>query len=1195
MRKTLSIPGKRVLLVDYDPKNLTHTRELLEGAGFDVSTCGDGIAALDQFKTLSPDLVLLSAMLPKMHGFEVCSSIRKLPGGASTPVVIITDVYKGKRYRVDAINKYGATEYIERPIPDANLVSILTGLVKENGGGGESAAQEIPADQKTIQLKSEDLKAKLKDDAAFLKPKNVSEKPKSRDDIERKLEQSLAGLDLDVGRKPKPKPKPAEPPKAEAKPAAPAAAPPDAPAPAPVQTAGPTVILGKADPQPTGTTFTSEDLFTDVIASVERELQGESQKPAAKPVPPAAPPPPAPAAAKPAAPPAAASTGSPAPVVTPTVVLPRPEAKPPEPPKPVESAKTVEAPKVAEPPRKGVDSDMEKKLSSTLSGLKKDKPAVSAKPAAPAPAPPAPKAPEPPKKAEPPKPEPRREPPKPAEPPKVAEPAKAPAPPKPEPPKAPEPPKPAPAPVAEAKPAAAPAPAPAARPAVPAPAAKSGEEGINFGQYLLLSKIATGGMAELYKAKRKGVEGFEKILAIKKILPHMSDNEEFITMFIDEAKLAAQLTHHNVCQIFDLGKIETSYYIAMEYVHGKDLRAVLKVARSKEKPMPVELAILIISRICSALDYAHRKRDTNGQPLNLVHRDVSPQNILISYEGDVKLVDFGIAKAATKVHVTQHGALKGKLLYMSPEQAWGRAVDKRSDLFSLGVVLYELLTGRPLFFDDNDTEVTILEKVREAKIVPVRELNAKVPGELEKIINKALNKNPEGRYQVASEMQKDLDNLFYTEQYNATSGSLANYVRSLFPEEWGQETGGASSTIILDKEASQALKGSQPAIIPPAPPAPPAPPKPAPPAPVVQAAPPPPPAPAPAPPQPAPPKAEKAQPVAARPAEDARIEPPAPQREPVREKPQPKAPEPAVPAQAVQAPGFRDISIPDILAPPESKPFPKIAIGIIALVLAVFVVVFLIFRKPSTEEPKQAAPAPTQQPAPSTPQPTTPAPTTTTTPPSQPAATTPSDAEKKKEELEKKIQEEQQKLQAADDAKKKEDARQLAEQQKLADEAKQKEQEKKTEPVAPPKEEPKVVEQAPPPVETPPPAQQQAEAPKEETPPPVQQAPAQPTVNEGDLVALDADVIKPEVVSKVNPSYPPVAAAKKIEGTVILSILISENGSVVDTKVLRGAGGPAGLNEAAQAAVKKWKFRPAVKQGKRVKVWMTYPIVFKLQ
>ncbi|HSP07798.1 MAG TPA: protein kinase, partial [Acidobacteriota bacterium] len=481
------------------------------------------------------------------------------------------------------------------------------------------------------------------------------------------------------------------------------------------------------------------------------------------------------------------------------------------------------------------------------------------------------------------------------------------------------------------------------------------EEGMNFGQYLLLSKIATGGMAELFKAKRKGVEGFEKILAIKKILPHMSDNEEFITMFIDEAKLAAQLSHHNICQIFDLGKIENSYYIAMEYVHGKDLRAVLKAAHSRSKTIPVELAILITSKICSALDYAHRKRGVNGQPLNLVHRDVSPQNILISYEGDVKLVDFGIAKAATKVHVTQHGALKGKLLYMSPEQAWGRSVDRRSDVFSVGVVLYEMLTGRPLFFDENDTEVTILDKVREARVVPIRDINQKVSPELEKIILKALKKEPEDRYQVASEMQKDLDNLFYTEGFNATSASLASFARSLFPEEWGLESG-TKDTLMIDREMAEAIKAAQPAAAvrhetptpvalkpPAARPAPPtAPPPAAPPAPPI------------APAQAAAPAPQPLQAVQVlRPAPEPV---PKPRVEPESEKKQPPA-KPVEPA----APAFRDISMPEIIpTQPEKSNTALIALGIIALVVVIGVIAFFLFRSKPAEQIAQPQPSPSQ-------------------------------------------------------------------------------------------------------------------------------------------------------------------------------------------------------------------------------------------
>ncbi|MEO6260625.1 MAG: protein kinase, partial [Thermoanaerobaculia bacterium] len=190
-------------------------------------------------------------------------------------------------------------------------------------------------------------------------------------------------------------------------------------------------------------------------------------------------------------------------------------------------------------------------------------------------------------------------------------------------------------------------------------------DGIKFGQYVLLEKIATGGMAEVWKARMRGVEGFQKIVAIKKILPHLSDNQDFIEMFIDEAKFAAQLNHNNIIHIYDLGKIQSSYYIAMEYVDGSDLKTILKRSEERNHPVSPELAVFIASKIASALDYAHRKRDFEDQEIGLVHRDVSPQNVLISEEGDIKLCDFGIAKAASKASHTQAGALKGKLQYMS--------------------------------------------------------------------------------------------------------------------------------------------------------------------------------------------------------------------------------------------------------------------------------------------------------------------------------------------------------------------------------------------------------------------------------------------------------------------------------------------------------------------------------------------------
>ena len=235
-----------------------------------------------------------------------------------------------------------------------------------------------------------------------------------------------------------------------------------------------------------------------------------------------------------------------------------------------------------------------------------------------------------------------------------------------------------------------------------------------FGRYQLLEKIGAGGMAEVFKARMKGEQGFEKIVAIKRIVPHMATNAEFVTMFVDEAKLAAQLNHNNITHIYDLGKVDAWIYIAMEYVEGKDLRTLLKLGKERGFPLPAELALFIAAKIANALDYAHRRPAADGSELNLVHRDVSPQNILISDEGDIKLCDFGIAKAASKVSTTMSGALKGKLQYMSPEQAWGKRLDRRSDIFSLGSVLYEMLTGAPLF--EGDTDMSVLESVRGGEV-----------------------------------------------------------------------------------------------------------------------------------------------------------------------------------------------------------------------------------------------------------------------------------------------------------------------------------------------------------------------------------------------------------------------------------------------------------------------------------------------
>ncbi len=303
-----------------------------------------------------------------------------------------------------------------------------------------------------------------------------------------------------------------------------------------------------------------------------------------------------------------------------------------------------------------------------------------------------------------------------------------------------------------------------------------------FGQYEILERIASGGMAELFRARRSGVEGFQKIVAIKKILPHIAGDEEFIAMFADEAKLAAQLSHPNIVHIFDLGKIEAGgYFIAMEHVEGRDLRSILHMVRETGLRLPVPLAVSIAAKVAAALDYAHRRRGDDGQDLNIVHRDVSPPNILVSTDGDIKLCDFGIAKAASKVSQTESGALKGKVPYMSPEQAWGKPLDQRSDIYSLGAVLFEMLTGRKLFQGDSD--LNVLEKVRAGEVVLPSSLNPEVPPALDAAVLKALAREPDERYPRASDLLRDLETVVRTYEPPPSSADLAAYVRHLEKEE----------------------------------------------------------------------------------------------------------------------------------------------------------------------------------------------------------------------------------------------------------------------------------------------------------------------------------------------------------------------------------------------------------------------------
>ena len=310
---------------------------------------------------------------------------------------------------------------------------------------------------------------------------------------------------------------------------------------------------------------------------------------------------------------------------------------------------------------------------------------------------------------------------------------------------------------------------------------------VQFGKYLLLDRINVGGMAEVFKAKAFGVEGFERLVAVKRILPNIAEDEEFITMFIDEAKIAGQLNHANICQIFDLGKVDDSFFIALEFVQGKDLRAIYDLCKAKpginegSPAMPIGQACFVMMKACEGLDYAHNKKDQNGQEIHLVHRDVSPQNILISYEGEVKLIDFGIAKAAGKVSKTQQGILKGKFGYMSPEQVRGLPLDRRSDIFSLGICLYEMLTAERLFIGESD--FSTLEKVRNVEILPPSTYNRRIPEELERICLKALAKDVEDRYQNAIDMHDDLQAFMYTAGEFFSRKDLGGWMKRVYDDD----------------------------------------------------------------------------------------------------------------------------------------------------------------------------------------------------------------------------------------------------------------------------------------------------------------------------------------------------------------------------------------------------------------------------
>ncbi|MBK8171234.1 MAG: serine/threonine protein kinase [Sandaracinaceae bacterium] len=302
-----------------------------------------------------------------------------------------------------------------------------------------------------------------------------------------------------------------------------------------------------------------------------------------------------------------------------------------------------------------------------------------------------------------------------------------------------------------------------------------------YGQYALLGRIAFGGMAEIFLARETlSQAGKTRPLVVKRILPHVADDPKFVQMFLDEARLANHLTHPNIAGIYGYGEQDGTYFIAMEWVHGIPLGRLVRRARDAAQ-IPHAVAARIIAHIAEALDYAHNAVDDKGDPLSIVHRDVSLQNIMVGYDGNVKLLDFGVAKASTHASVTDAGTVKGKLAYMAPEQARGEDVDRRADVFSLGVCLYEALTCRALYHRPSEYET--LRAVIEQPVPSARSIDETIPHDLDMIVQKALAKLPAERFQTAGEMSDALMQFLESTNQAVLPAVIADFLASLFGEE----------------------------------------------------------------------------------------------------------------------------------------------------------------------------------------------------------------------------------------------------------------------------------------------------------------------------------------------------------------------------------------------------------------------------
>jgi serine/threonine protein kinase len=319
-------------------------------------------------------------------------------------------------------------------------------------------------------------------------------------------------------------------------------------------------------------------------------------------------------------------------------------------------------------------------------------------------------------------------------------------------------------------------------------------------RYRVVEKLESGGMAEVFRAESEGLQGFRKQVAIKRVLPHLSSKKKFISMFLDEARLSAQLSHSNCVQVFDIGVGDNAFFIVMEFVDGANLKSIVEHIKKTGRDFPVEHAAYLCLELCKGLSYAHELTDSSGVPLHIVHRDMSPPNVLITKNGEVKIVDFGLAKANSQLEKSEPGIIKGKFSYLSPEAAMGQEVDLRTDIFAVGIILWELLAGQRLFLGDTDFQT--VKRVQAAQVPSISQINKKVPKELERILIKALAREPTQRYLTARELGMDLSKFMFKFGVPVSTFDVTALVQGAMKERQRHRPIQAS---IIDKLIEEAL------------------------------------------------------------------------------------------------------------------------------------------------------------------------------------------------------------------------------------------------------------------------------------------------------------------------------------------------------------------------------------------------------